>query len=148
LFEVDDNVHVVSLGKGVVREVRNGGRYLVEIKGRAMVVHATQLRLVEERKPRTRAIAPQSAGSIPEDLVRGHASASVDLHGMAVDEALAAVESFLSDAILAGHAEVRVIHGRSGGRLRAAVHGRLKLLPSVRGFHLDPANAGVTIVRL
>ena len=30
-FAPGDEVHVAALGKGVVREVRNGGRYLVEL---------------------------------------------------------------------------------------------------------------------
>ena len=67
---------------------------------------------------------------------------------MTVEEAVAALDIFLNDALLAGHADVRVIHGRSGGRLKAAVHARLKQLPVVRAFRLDPANAGVTIVTL
>jgi DNA mismatch repair protein MutS2 len=67
---------------------------------------------------------------------------------MTVEEAVTALDTFLNDALLAGHADVRVIHGRSGGRLKAAVHARLKQLVAVRAFRLDPANAGVTIVTL
>jgi DNA-nicking Smr family endonuclease len=36
------------------------------------------------------------------------------LHGKTVDEALADVERFVNDALLDGHGEVRVIHGRAG----------------------------------
>jgi len=43
---------------------------------------------------------------------------------------------------------VRIIHGRSGGRLKHAVHARLRVCPSVRGFHVDRRNEGVTIVNL
>ena len=32
-FEPGDHVHVAAFGKGVVREVRNGGRYLVDETG-------------------------------------------------------------------------------------------------------------------
>lgn len=67
---------------------------------------------------------------------------------MTVDEAVAALDAVVNDAVLAGHAEVRVIHGRSGGRLRAAVHARLKQLSVVRAFRIDPANEGVTIATL
>ncbi len=42
-FRPGDHVHVASFGKGVVREVRNGGRYLVELKGRSMVVTGSQI---------------------------------------------------------------------------------------------------------
>lgn len=63
-------------------------------------------------------------------------------------EAAAAVDAFLNDAMLAGHSEVRIIHGISGGRVKSAVHARLKGVSAVRAFRVDPANAGVTIVTL
>jgi len=72
----------------------------------------------------------------------------VDLHGLTVEEALVRAEHALNDAMLADCAELRLIHGRSGGRIRAALHRRLSEIPSVRGFGLDPRNAGVTVVRL
>ena len=62
-------------------------------------------------------------------------------------EATAAVVQFINDAILAGLDEVRVIHGRSGGRIRAAVQQQLRDL-GIRTFRLDPSNPGVTIVTL
>lgn len=113
-----------------------------------MVVAASQLTAVStgarQAKPRA---APGPSG-VPDDLVRTQAPRSIDLHGMTVEEALAALDTFLNDAILAGIDEARVIHGRSGGRLRAAVHKRLMRLAAVRGHRLDPANPGVTIVTL
>jgi DNA mismatch repair protein MutS2 len=147
-FGPGDEVHVAALGKGVVREVRNGGRYLVELKGRSIVAAEAQLTAVFPRK-RERVSDPRASTiSAPDAPVRSYASTSLDLHGMTVEEAVAALDTFLNDALLAGDAEVRVIHGRSGGRLKAAVHARLKQLAVVRAFRLDPANAGVTIVTL
>lgn len=146
-FSPGDEVRVAAFGKGVVRDVRNGGRYLVEVKGRAMVVGGSELTAAEPSKAR-RATTAEAAMNVPGELARAHAAASLDLHGMTVGEAIAAFDEFLNDAILAGHAEVRVIHGRSGGRLKAAVHRRLKLLESVRAFRVDGTNPGVTIVTL
>lgn len=147
-FAPGDAVHVAALGKGVVREVRNGGRYLVGLKGRSLVVAEDQMTAVSERKERgTRADVPHR-GESDSTSTRSYAATSLDLHGKTVEEAIAALDGFLNDALLAGHAEVQVIHGRSGGRLKAAVHARLKQLPVVRAFRLDPANAGVTVVDL
>jgi DNA mismatch repair protein MutS2 len=143
-FEIGAAVHVTSLGKGVVRAVRNG-RYLVEVKGRAMLVEETQLTVIEGGRGSTRPVPEQGRG---DELTRTNAPASLDLHGMTVDEAIAAVDEFLSDAILAGHAEVQVIHGRSGGKLRDAVHRRFKQVHAVRSFRLDPRNPGATLVML
>ena len=147
-FAPGDEVHVAALGKGVVREVRNGGRYLVELKGRSIVAAEAQLSAVSPRKREASSDAHASKTSAPDSPTRLYASTSLDLHGMTVEEAVAALDSFLNDALLAGHPEVRVIHGRSGGRLKAAVHARLKQLSVARATRLDPANAGVTIVSL
>ena len=148
-FEIGQHVRVAALGKGVVREVRNGARYLVDVQGRSVVVVEAQLTLVIEPKVRKKVAAEhRSPAAVANELVRPGAPSSLDLHGMTVDEAIAALDEFLSEAILSGHAEVRIIHGRSGGRLRDAVHRRVKLLPSIRAFRLDPSNPGVTIVTL
>lgn len=147
-YSAGDHVHVASFGKGVVREVRNGGRYLVDLKGRSMVVEASQLTPLNEHARVRAAPTADPSGHVAGHAAPRHATASIDLHGMTRDEAANALDRFLNDAMLAGLAEVRVIHGRSGGRLKAAVHARLKVLPSVQGFRLDPGNPGVTIVGL
>lgn len=146
-FAPGDDVHVEALGTGIVREVRNGGRYLVELKGRSLVAVESQLTAVDQKKRRHKIANPSQPG-VAESSTRSHVSTSLDLHGMTVEEAVSALDGFLNDAILAGHAEVRVIHGRSGGRLKAAVHARLKQLAVARSFRVDPMNAGVTIVTL
>jgi DNA mismatch repair protein MutS2 len=144
-FVAGDRVHIARLGTGIVREVRNGGQYLIELKGRAMVVAGSQLEAVEERR-----VTKRPTAANPSDVVDTSAAPSraLDLHGKTVAEAVDALDVFLNDALLDGCADVRVIHGRSGGKVKAAVHARLAQLPSVRAFRLDPANAGVTVVRL
>jgi DNA mismatch repair protein MutS2 len=71
----------------------------------------------------------------------------IDLHGLTVDQALGQVDQALNEALLAGAASLRIIHGRSGGRIRNAVHRRLKEIEAIRTFRLDPRNPGVTVVR-
>ena len=77
-----------------------------------------------------------------------HTAVEVDLHGLTVDEALERAERALNDALLADFNELRLIHGKSGGRIRAALHRRLGEIPTVRAFRLDPRNPGTTIVSL
>ena len=145
-FVAGDRVHVARIGTGVVREARNGGRYLVEIKGRSMVVTGAQL---ESAAPgpskRTRASADQRPrASDPPGIARR--VPSLDLHGKTVVESLELVDAFLNEAILDGHSEVAIVHGRSGGRIKAAVHKRLRETSAVRAFRLDTQNPGMTIV--
>ena len=138
-------------GKGLVRAARNNGRFLVDVAGRAMVIAAADIAPLEVRKKNARASAPgsrESVASSAEQRSNARTHADVDLHGLTVEEALTRAEDALNDALMADCAELRLIHGRSGGRIRAALHRRLREIPSVRGFGLDPRNPGVTIVKL
>jgi DNA mismatch repair protein MutS2 len=143
-FAPGDRVHVAMLGTGVVREVRNGGRYLVELKGRSVVVAERQMAPAAATRRHGR---PAAAAPVDDDAETGTSPRSIDLHGMTAADAAEALDAFLSTALLEGARQVRVIHGRSGGRLRGAVHARLEQVPAVRGFSIDPRNPGVTIVR-
>lgn len=145
LFSPGDHVHVAALGKAVVREVRNRGRYLIELKGRTLVVAESQLTAAKAAK-RVKAMNETAAPATVTAPRRTNAPTTLDLHGMTTAEAVHALDEFVNQALLGSVDEVRIIHGRSGGRLRAAAHARLRELPSVRAFRIDPRNAGVTVV--
>jgi dsDNA-specific endonuclease/ATPase MutS2 len=138
-------------GKGVVREVRNGGRLMVEVQGRAMVLPEKAISALAGGPKRSRA-RPEFSGRGSQDIrpdpAERKACAEVDLHGLTVEEALDRVQQALNEALLADLDELRLIHGRSGGRIRAALQRRLRETPSVRSFRLDPRNEGVTLVTL
>ena len=145
IFHPGDRVHFAGLGTGIVREVRSGGRYLIEIKGRAVIAAGSQLEpATAARRPATARMGERQA--VDHSAQRASASPSLDLHGKTTAEADEALEVFINDALLAGAGQVQVIHGRSGGRLKAAVHRYLRQLPAVAKAHVDPHNPGVTIV--
>ena len=147
IFRAGDPVQT-PLGKGVVREAGNSGRLTVEIRGRSVVLDERRVAPLDaQRSPagkKKQRPAPASPGPLP---ARGKA-VEVDLHGLTADEALARAEQALNDAMLADVPELRLIHGKSGGRIRAALHRRLCEIPTVRAFQIDPVNPGVTIVSL
>lgn len=144
-FAPGDFIHMKGIGKGTVREVRNGGRYLVEVKGR--LIEAASDQLTAQERPRTTTSTPAARVRDVDNRPSGPA-VSLDLHGLTVDEARGAVIEFLNSAMLNGAAEVQIIHGRSGGKLKASLHKDLKRIASVRSYAVDPRNAGVTIVKL
>lgn len=151
-FSIGDRVQT-SFGKGLIREARNHGRFLVDVGGRAMVIPEADIVPIDVSKKRARAApavprGPARPSQGPDRQSADKSHADVDLHGLTVEEALVRAEHALNDALLADCAELRLIHGRSGGRIRAALHRRLRDIPGIRGFGLDPRNAGVTIVRL
>jgi dsDNA-specific endonuclease/ATPase MutS2 len=137
-------------GKGIVREVRNNGGLLVDVRGRALVVKASEIsELDASPQSRVRSGTGKSTRAPRQaEPDAGGDTREVDLHGLTVEAALARAVQALDEALLADVAELRLIHGRSGGRIRAALHRQLREIPSVRGFQLDPRNEGVTLIRL
>ena len=76
-------------------------------------------------------------------------SPEVNLIGMTVDEAIPILDTYLDDAYLAHLPQVRVVHGRGTGALKAGVHKHLKRLKYVAEFRLGSfgeGDTGVTIV--
>ena len=148
-FTPGDTVQT-RFGKGVVREIRNGDRVTVDVHGRAFVFTGSEISSADSSRKRSRAPSAGERGSKRTQPTREARAglAEIDLHGLTVEEALDRVDQALSEALLADLSELRLIHGRSGGRIRAALHRRLRETPSVRKFRLDPRNEGVTIVSL
>jgi len=152
-FPLGAAVAVVSLRKhGRVTEVLPGGRYRVAVGGVTVVCPEGQLETVSHSKKQQRrereAPARPARTTAPPPAADEAASQfrSIDLHGMTVPEALAALPEFLDRAIRAGVTRVDIIHGISGGRLRAAVRGYLAGMPAVMCAAPDDRNPGVTIV--
>jgi dsDNA-specific endonuclease/ATPase MutS2 len=152
-FAAGAAVALVHLRKhGHVLEVLPGGRYRVAIGGMTVVCDEAQLETVTHSKKAQRLEratpvrkedgAAEPAAPRAADLSRFQ---TIDLHGMTVPEALAALPRFLDHAIRAGLPHVEIIHGISGGRLRVAVRDYLAKTPAVTLAVRDEKNPGMTI---
>lgn len=78
-------------------------------------------------------------------------SLRLDVRGRTVAEALAEVDKYLDDAVLAGQPRVTIIHGRGTGALRAAIAEFLKEHPHVASWRRgtpEEGGDGVTVVEL
>ena len=76
-------------------------------------------------------------------------SPEINLIGMTVAEAVPMLDKYLDDAYLARLPQVRVVHGRGTGALKAGVHKHLKKLKYIKEFRLGEfgeGDTGVTIV--
>jgi DNA mismatch repair protein MutS2 len=86
--------------------------------------------------------------------VRGsdsHVKTELDLRGKRYEEAMAEVEKYLDDALLAGYHQVSIIHGKGTGALRKGVSKLLEHHPHVKGSRMGAqgeGGSGVTVVQL
>jgi DNA-nicking Smr family endonuclease len=72
----------------------------------------------------------------------------LDLHTFKPAECEALVEEYVRECQANDLLEVRIVHGKGTGQLRARVHSVLARLPEVTWFGLDGANWGATVVRI
>jgi DNA mismatch repair protein MutS2 len=141
-------VHVVSLGReGRVARVR-GSRVEVQLGRVAFTVDLDDLRV----GPGAAAApaAPVARGAVAEPD-RDDVPTELKLLGLTVEEGLEALDRFLDAAVLAGHEEVRIVHGHGTGRLRRAVREHLLRHRQVAGRRPGEPHEGgdgATIARL
>lgn len=151
-LRVGDSVRVNSLNlKGIVRSLPDkSGNLDVQMGILHSVVNVNDLELLEEVS--VKAPSYQSTGMGKVRMSKSaNVSTEINLLGMTVDEAVPQLDKYLDDAAIAHLEEVRVVHGKGTGALRAGVQKFLKKNKHVKSFRLGEygeGDAGVTIVTL
>ena len=144
-------VFVTNLRKdGIIREVK-GREALVSVGVLKITLPLQECLLVKDAPKPQPERSKYRAGTAHELFVAKAESAvqEVDVRGMTTDEAVPYVDRAIDDALLAGMTQVRIIHGKGTGALRAGLHAYLKTHRSVAAFAManeSLGGAGVTIV--
>ena len=116
-------------------------------------VNEDKLRLIEGDIKFRRKDDPKpkvSEGKVKKSIVSTFKS-EVDVRGMIGDDAWFVVDKYLDDAILAGIATVRIIHGKGTGALRAALWDKLRHESRIANFRIGQygeGDGGVTVVEM
>jgi DNA mismatch repair protein MutS2 len=141
----------LAVGDPVVSPTLGVRGTIVEISGDTAEVHGGGMRI---HVPLAR-LAPDASGrqlrEPPPVVVRATAPAGIeseiDVRGRRADEAREAARHFVDAAHLAGKREVRIVHGRGTGAVRAAVRDEVGSHPLVDGWESESAD-GATLVKL
>jgi len=135
--------------KGYVLELPSepGGDVKVQVGVLKVFVDLSELLEAEseERDRQQRALAQFSLART-QDM-----SPELHLRGMTAEEALERLDKYLDEALLAGLSQVRIVHGKGTGTLRAAVGDYAAQDPRVAQFRLGERHEGgdgVTIIIL
>jgi len=144
-LELGDPVVAPGLGvRGTVIELDGDEATVIGSGGLRVRIPIHRLRPDRDATSHTRQAPP--AVTIPA-LAPADVPVELDLRGKTAQESREAVRLFIDAATLAGHAEVRVIHGRGTGAVRSAVRDELSRHPLVEAHESESAD-GATVVRL
>lgn len=135
-----DHVYVLAFDReAVVLAVPDEETALIQAGNIRIEVNISDLRPSREVDK----LPAASAGRTLEIRKQMTVPAEIDVRGTTVDEAVLRLDKYLDDAVLAGLSQVRIIHGKGTGALRAAIHSYLRPHSSVRDFKLaEPAAGG------
>jgi DNA mismatch repair protein MutS2 len=78
-------------------------------------------------------------------------NSEIQLLGQTVDEAIANLDKFIDDAVLAGIQNIRIVHGKGTGALRSAVQQHLRRDKRIKSFRIGQygeGDSGVTLAEL
>lgn len=149
-FHPGDSVRVLSMNlKGTITgKPDSKGQVAVQMGILKSMVKLTDLELLDEEVIKTPTLKKTGAGKIKMSK-SSSISTSLNIIGKTVDEAMPELDKYLDDAYLAHLNQVTIIHGRGTGKLRSAVHNKLKKCRYVKSYRLGTfgeGETGVTIV--
>lgn len=154
-LRVGDRVFLVGIGQeGIVTDLSDkSGNVSVRAGILTAKMPLSRLRLLEDtpKKKKPAPPAPAKRTERREQSALREFHQEIDVRGMIGADAWEQVDKFLDEAILAGLANVRIIHGKGTGALRAALQNDLRHDPRVRAYRngaYGEGDHGVTVVEL
>ncbi|MFP3720243.1 endonuclease MutS2 [Niallia circulans] len=144
VYQPGDEVKVLTFNqKGQLLEKVSDKEWQVQIGIMKMKVKEKDLEFIK---------APKVVETKPLTTIKGkdyHVSLELDLRGERFENALARVEKYIDDSLLAGYPRVSIIHGKGTGALRSGVQEYLKNHRAVKRIRFGEAGeggSGVTVV--
>ena len=144
---VGDTVELLKLGtKASVIAINKDGSYQLQAGILKMTAKADEIYLLENDNPyKEKKARPAHSG---REMKMTATPTELDLRGMDAIEAICVLERYMDEAMRSHVQQVRIIHGKGTGVLRAAVHQELKKNKFVKKFRLGvygEGEDGVTI---
>ncbi len=140
-IQVGDTVELLKLGtKATVIAVNKDGSYQLQAGILKMSAKPEEVYLLEhEKAAKTKQPRPKYSG---RELKLSAMPMEVDLRGMDTVEAISTLELYLDEAMRSNLSQVRIIHGKGTGVLRAAVQHELKRNKFIKRFRLGKYGEG------
>lgn len=138
---VGDTVELLKLGtKASVIAINKDGTYQLQAGILKMTAKADEIYLLENENPyKVKGEHPKHSG---REMKLTAMPSEVDLRGMDAVEAICVLQRYLDEAMRSNVSQVRIIHGKGTGTLRAAVQQELKKNKYIKKFRLGQYGEG------
>ncbi|HET8842526.1 MAG TPA: Smr/MutS family protein, partial [Ktedonobacteraceae bacterium] len=151
-LHIGDTVRVLSFGQNAELIGLSADHSEAEVKMGSMRfrVSVENIERLSRRQAESQERAKQPAVTLPSYEDRPEVAMQLDIRGWRVEDALSELDTYLNDAVMAGLAAVRIVHGKGTGALRQAVREQLSRNPLVKSFASAPPKEGgdgVTVVK-
>ena len=143
-----DAVIIRGIGSGEVLEVNKNN---VLVQSGMLKTRVKMGDLMLTKKPKNAPVQQNRSVYRTTSRADSDVSTEIDLRGQAADEAVANLQLFIDKCVMNNISEIRIIHGKGTGVLRAAVSQELKGHPNVAEYRLGvygEGESGVTIAKL
>lgn len=152
-FKLGESVKVLSMNlTGTISSLPDArGNVTVQMGILRSQVSISDLEIIEEKPAYLQKTTTKTGKGKIKMSKSMSVSTEINLLGKTVDEAIAELDKYLDDAVLAHLNSVRIVHGKGTGALRAGIHKYLKRQKHVKTFRLGAfgeGDAGVTIAEL
>ena len=138
---IGDTVELLKLGtKASVIAINKDGTYQLQAGILKLTAKADEIYLLENQNPyKEKAPRPKHSG---REMKLSAMPSEVDLRGMDAVDAIIVLERYLDEAMRSNLKQVRIIHGKGTGTLRAAVQQELKMNKFVKKYRLGQYGEG------
>ncbi|MCH4010304.1 endonuclease MutS2 [Companilactobacillus sp.] len=146
-LKVGDNVKAIPYGQfGTIIRKDQNNKYEVQLGILKMKFDAADLEKTQQQPEET-----DTKKTMVRRTKSSSLSSKLDLRGERYEEAMADLDTYIDEALLAGYNQVTIVHGFGTGVIRNGVTKYLQSNPRVKSFGYAPASSGgsgATIVDL
>lgn len=142
-----DSVIIKGIGEGEIIEVKND-KILVKSGMLKTRVKLSDIMITDKKQ---KEVKPQRSLYRTSSRADADVKTELDMRGQTIDEGIGNLQLFIDKCVLNGMSEIRIIHGKGTGALRAAVQEELRHHPNIAEYRLGKygeGEDGVTIAKL
>ena len=146
--KVNDAVIIKGIGEGEIVEIKENN---IVVKSGLLKTRVKMSDIMLIEKPKKKQKPAQHNVYRTSSRADADVKTELDLRGETVDEAIGELGLFIDKCVLNSIEEVRIIHGKGTGALRAAVTDYLKHHPNIAEYRLGKygeGENGVTIAKI